>query len=70
VRDGALAEPIRSVVVDTYLRDTDRAYLLRGDGYDRAEPANGIHVNAQEELLQWYAASRIRDDVNADRPTV
>lgn len=69
VRDGALAEHIRSVVLDTYARDIDRAYLLCVDGCEHAEPPNGIHVNAHEELLQWYAASRIRDDASADRPT-
>ena len=69
IRDGALADHIRSVVLDTYLRDTDRAYLLCSDRYEHAEPTNGIHVNAQEELLQWYAASRIRDDASVDRPT-
>ena len=70
VRDRGLADHIRSIILDTYLRDTDRAYVLQGDQYERAIAADGHHVNAQEELLNWYAASRIRDDANADRPAV
>ncbi len=68
VRDRTLADHLRSVVLDTYLRDTDRAYVLHGDEYERATALDGRHVNAQEELLHWYAASRIRDDASADRP--
>jgi len=69
IRDAALAEHIRSVVLDTYLRDTERAYILHGDRYERASAGDGPRVNAQEDLLQWYAASRIRDDAGtAERP--
>jgi polyphosphate kinase len=70
VRDAALADHIRSVVLDTYLRDTERAYVLQGDRYERATAGNDPHVNAQEALVQWYAASRIRDDAGADGPAV
>jgi polyphosphate kinase len=69
VRDAALADHIRSVI-DTYVRDTERAYVLHGDRYEHASAGDGPPVNAQEELLQWYAASRIRDDAGADRPAV
>jgi polyphosphate kinase len=70
VRDATLADHIRSIVLDTYLRDTERAYLLHGDRYERAVAGPGPRADAQEELLQWYAASRIRDDAGADRPAV
>src|SRR5262249_28536259 len=71
VRDRALADHIRSVVLDIYLRDTERAYILAGDRYERATPpADGRAVDAQEELLHWYASSRIRDEASADRPAV
>jgi polyphosphate kinase len=71
VRDRGLADHIRSTILDTYLRDTERAYVLDGDRYERAAPSTDEHhVDAQEELLRWYAGSRIRDDASADRPAV
>jgi len=71
IRDRGLATHIRSTVLDTYLRDTDRAYILDGDRYERADPGSEERrVDAQEELLRWYAASVIRDDASADRPAV
>jgi polyphosphate kinase len=71
VRDRALADHIRSVVLDTYLRDTERAYVLEGDRYEHAAPPpDGRTVDAQEQLLHWYASSRIRDEASADRPAV
>jgi polyphosphate kinase len=70
IRDATLADHIRSVVLNTYLRDTERAYVLDGDRYERAAAGDGLRVNAQEELLEWYAASRIRDDAGGERPAV
>jgi polyphosphate kinase len=69
VRDRALADHIRSTVLDTYLRDTERAYVLHGERYERAQAGDGAPVNAQEELLQWYAASRLLDDAGPESPT-
>jgi polyphosphate kinase len=59
-----LALHIKDVVLDAYLRDTDRATVLSGDQYvpaprDHAEP----RVNAQQLLLAWYtAAPRLGDE--------
>ena len=56
VRDAALADHIRTVALDAYLRDTERAYVLNGDRYALA--SGGEPFNAQENLLAWYTARR------------
>ncbi len=56
VRDGALADHIRTVALDAYLRDTERAYVLNGDRYELASGSEPF--NAQEHLLAWYTARR------------
>ncbi len=66
VRDAGLGDHIRSVVLDTYLRDTERAYVLQGERYERACAGDGPRVNSQEELLAWYAASRTPEDAGGE----
>ena len=39
VRDAGIVRHIRDVVLDAYLRDTDRAYVLSGSRYEPAAPA-------------------------------
>jgi len=56
VRDAALADHIRTVALDAYLRDTERAYVLNGDRYELASGSEPF--NAQENLLAWYTARR------------
>ena len=39
-----------------YLRDTDRAYVLTGNRYEPAAAGAEQCVNAQQELIDWYAS--------------
>src|SRR5689334_15520110 len=59
VRDPELRRHLRSVVLDSLLRDTDRAYLLQTDGsYVPAKAAAGAAaVNSQQLLLDSYTKS-------------
>ena len=57
VRDAALADHIRTVVLETYLQDTDRAYVLHGSRYEIAATGDAPRVNAQQKLLEWYTAA-------------
>jgi polyphosphate kinase len=55
VRDGAILRHLRDVVLDAYLRDNERAYVLNDTKYELAEPEQGApRVNAQQLLLEWY----------------
>jgi hypothetical protein len=42
------------VVLNAYLRDNDRAYLLTADGYSRLRPDGAEPFDAQEYLIEWY----------------
>jgi polyphosphate kinase len=55
VRDPDILEHLRDVVLDAYLRDVDRSFVLDSSGrYDRAVGAPG-GFNAQQFLLQHYS---------------
>jgi len=54
VRDRHIVRHIRDVVLDAYLRDSDRAYVLTLDRYEQARADLGTRVNAQQELIDWY----------------
>ena len=55
IRDREVLHHLRHVVLDAYLRDTDRAMLLDSTGhYERASTGPG-GFNAQQFLLQHYA---------------
>jgi polyphosphate kinase len=56
VRDEGIIRHIRDVVLDAYLRDTDRAYVLTGNQYEPAWSDPAARVNAQQELLAWYTS--------------
>jgi polyphosphate kinase len=56
VRDSALANHVRDVVLQTYLQDTDRAYILTGSRY-RVADGGGPRLNAQQLLLEWYTSA-------------
>ena len=56
VRDEGIVRHIRDVVLDAYLRDSDRAYVLTGDRYEPAATDPASRVNAQQELLAWYTS--------------
>ena len=56
VRDSRLVRHVRDMVLDAYLRDTERAYTLRGSAYAAATVDEASRSNAQEELLEWYTS--------------
>ncbi len=56
VRDPALANHVRDIVLQTYLQDTDRAYILTGSRYHVAA-SDGPRFNAQQLLLEWYTSA-------------
>ncbi|MDE3153480.1 MAG: polyphosphate kinase 1 [Acidobacteriota bacterium] len=58
VKDPGLRDYLRGVVLDAYLRDTDRASVLGTDGrYERIRPTEGESAfNAQRHLVEWHAA--------------
>jgi hypothetical protein len=47
---------VREVVLQTYLQDTDRAYILTGSRY-RVADGGGPRLNAQQLLLEWYTSA-------------
>jgi polyphosphate kinase len=58
VRDPEILEHLRDVVLDAYLRDTDRAMVLDSAGrYTRPEATSG-RFNAQQFLLQHYTEQK------------
>jgi polyphosphate kinase len=60
VRDAALANHVRDVVPQTYLQDTDRAYILNGSRYHVAA-GDRPRLNAQQLLLDWYTSAPAAD---------
>ena len=62
VRDDALRGYLREVLLDAYLRDTERAWLLHSDGrYERLKGDSGTGFSAQDYLrthLPPYGADR------------
>jgi polyphosphate kinase len=63
VRDASITRHIRDVVLDAYLRDTDRAYVLVNGEYQKAAPSeDGSRLSAQQLLLDWYRSNPIVDE--------
>ena len=59
VRSGRLLRHVRDVVLDAYLRDTDRAMSLDASGtYSRVPAGPDGRFNAQEFLLRHYTRER------------
>jgi polyphosphate kinase len=61
VRDAALASHVRDIVLQTYLQDTDRAYILTGNRYHVAAGDGDTRLNAQQLLLEWYSSAAAAD---------
>jgi polyphosphate kinase len=61
VRDASLANHIRDIVLQTYLQDTDRAYILNGNRYLVAAGEGGPRLNAQQMLLELYTSVAVVD---------
>jgi polyphosphate kinase len=59
VRDERLLRHVRDVVLDAYLKDTDRAMALDASGrYSRVPAGPDGRFNAQEFLLRYYTRER------------
>ena len=55
MRDERILRHLRDVVLDAYLKDTDRAMALDATGgYTRVAPGPEGRFNAQEFLLRFY----------------
>jgi polyphosphate kinase len=54
IRDPEILEHLRDVVLDAYLRDTDRAMVLDSSGKYERPAAASEHFNAQKFLLKHY----------------
>ncbi len=65
VRDASITQHIRDVVLDAYLRDNDRAYVLVNDEYRKAEASqDGTRLSAQQLLLGWYGSNPTVEEEN------
>src|SRR5687768_13722700 len=58
VRDPEILEHLRDVVLDAYLKDTDRAMILDAAGHYERAPAGSGPFNSQQSLLQHYTERR------------
>ena len=58
VRDQEILEHVRDVVLDAYLKDTDRAMILDSAGHYERLPTGEGQFNAQQALLQHYTERR------------
>ena len=65
VREGVLADHIRTVALAAYLRDTERSFVLNGVRDDAASANGGPSLNAQQHLLEWYTTPPPDDDIAA-----
>ena len=54
IRDHDIFEHLRDVVLQAYLRDSDRAMVLDSAGHYERLPADSGSFNAQQALLQHY----------------
>ena len=63
VRNAGIASHLRDVVLDAYLRDTDRAYVLSDGRYAPTSVAPGeSRISAQQLLLDSYTSARSAPD--------
>jgi polyphosphate kinase len=58
VRDRELLRQLRDVVLDAYLRDTDRVHVLDVTGRYRRPERVGEGFNAQRFLLTYYTEGK------------
>ena len=67
VRNAGIAGHLRDVVLDAYLRDTDRAYVLTDGQYVGANATPGApRMNAQQLLLERYTSPQAAPDDAAE----
>jgi len=59
IREERILRHLRDVVLDAYLKDTDRSMALDATGgYTRVAPGPDGRFNAQEFLLRYYTRDR------------
>jgi len=67
VRDERILRHLRDVVLDAYVKDTDRATALDASGaYTRIEAGPAGRFNAQEFLLRYYSGSAQEPPTSCD----
>jgi polyphosphate kinase len=67
VRDGAILRHLRDVVLEYYLRDNQRAYVLHDGKYEKVVPAaDDAPFDAQEALIAWSARQPADDEEEDD----
>ena len=67
VRDERILRHLCDVVLDAYLKDTDRATALDASGaYTRIEAGPSGRFNAQEFLLRYYSGSAQEPPASCD----
>jgi polyphosphate kinase len=54
VRDPALRDHLRTVVIEAYLRDNERAWTLDAAGVYHPAAVDGAPFAAQQTLLEHY----------------
>jgi polyphosphate kinase len=57
IKDVEILEHLRDVVLQSYLQDTDRAFVLDSEGHYSRPPSASGSINAQHILLQYYTES-------------
>jgi polyphosphate kinase len=72
VADKEVASHLRDVVLQAYLTDSARSYILHDDKYQRAAAVEGTAVNAQQFLMNRCAVTPstplVADEPAADAP--
>jgi len=67
VRNAGIAAHLREVVLDAYLQDTDRAYVLTDGKYVGADATPGAtRLSAQQLLLERYTSPQSAPDDAAE----
>jgi polyphosphate kinase len=65
ILDASLQSFIRTAILDAYLRDNTRAWLLRPDGsYERVSAGTDPSVDAQRTLIEQQASVPGRDELD------
>ena len=69
VADAHVAHHLREVVLQAYLQDSARAYVLVDDKYQRANPAENTASASAQQLLMERCAAAPTTPSSADEPT-
>jgi polyphosphate kinase len=64
VRDASIARQLRDFVLETYMRETHRAYALVDREYQPMAAGSAERTTAQQRLLDWYALHPVGGEEN------